>query len=278
MVDDGAYLASLQWAIDRQKSDYQDIRKQLRRYFVVIITVIFVRGFTFLRGDQGLLGVNESTSLAEDGVLWQTNTLPPVAGPPITEALLQFSALFSAIGGVLVLVSLEAVVRIETTEGCSPVRDTQNIIYKNVRQFETWVTENDEVLANAVQARDNTLRIGRHGVVLLIATYLLQVLATSLLIGALIILAYLIQKCYFMFKIDATLHRTRINKVYYTMFIVFMFTQPIYVYREIYGDLSYWQSLLPILVSLILVVYYLRSDIISFIKTIGDRYVGSNGD
>lgn len=276
MVDDGEYLASLRWAIDRQKSDYQDIRKQLRRYFVVIVTVIFVRGFTFLRGGQGLLGVNESTSLAEDGVLWQTNTLPPSAAPPITEALLQFSALFSAIGGVLVLISLEAVVLIERTDGCYPIRDTQKIIYKNISQFETWVTENDETLANAVQAKDNTFRIGRHGVTLLVATYLLQIMANRLVVGALIILAYLIQKCYFMFKMDTALHETRISKIYYVTLIVFIFTQPLYIYREIYGDLPMWQSLLPILASLFLVVYYLRSDIAYLIKTIRDRHIGSD--
>jgi hypothetical protein len=276
MVNDEQYADTLQWAIDRQKSDHTDIRKQLRRHFILIITLVTVRIAVFLRGDEILLDPLRSESLAQDGILWQTNILPAKMAPVFTDTITFIAGIFSVFGLLLLGFSMFAIVQLEGMQNCHPIGDTNKIIGRDIGQLERWVEENDELIRAADQGRRNIIRIGTDGVILIVASFVTQILAGSLAIGAILILAYVYVKFWDTFKEDELVSGTRLERVASSFILFITITQPFSAYQEVYGLLPIKYRILLVVVSVIAAAYPIRSDIIAIKNIVLSRLLAMN--
>lgn len=263
--------ASLRWAIDQQKSDYVDIRNTLRKYLAVVISVVVAMLVAFFRGGRELFSNPLSTTLTQDGFLWQLNILPAKIAPVFTNTFTMYAAVVSGLGLPLIFLSLNNIVKIEQLPKCSPIGNAADLIEADIDTLERWVKENDELLQAVDQQRKSTLRIGRHGIVLTISSYFLEIAAEiSGFVAVLIYIAIWIE-IWHVFKHDNMLKHSRLKKAFISALILITFIQPLTEYQEVYGYFPAHWILLWNGIAVGIVLYYFRSDVVSISNRIHDR-------
>jgi hypothetical protein len=254
MANDERYIASLQWAIDRQKQDLENIRKQLRRYFLTIITIAAARLVSLTTNDNPLSQLEGSP---DDSILLQMGLISKSTVSELVEFFRMFSVIYSSLAYVTLGLTLLAIVYVEYLPNCKPSYNTGEIIGRQYDYLEKWVKENDRALYSAGKARERILRIGAKAVILLIVAYAIQITAP----GSPLVATFLIIASYFpftsLFIHDEFIKGQRMSRLAASVTIWVAVLAPAILFRIIFDGIpSYLAVLWGILAIGIEVTYF----------------------
>jgi hypothetical protein len=268
MTDAEEQIDSLRWAIDRQKSDLASIRKQLRRYLVLIVTIVAIRLAAFLGGGGTVLDGTGGGPLRKNGILWQTNILQPKAAPIFIDTYTTFAAIFSGLGLGILGTAIYGIIMVERLDGCSPLGNALDVADGNVDQLKDWIESNDEIIARAEYARKSIIRLGTNAILLLVSAFLLQYIANSSAIVGFFFLLTTYLAYWRLLVEDELAQRSQIKKLIDIVIIVATLSVPLGPYQEVYGSLP--DSLLWgwFLIVVAIVGFYVRSEIWEFVKSL----------
>ena len=167
MDESDRQLTTLLWILDRQNSDYADIRGQLRRYLIVALPIGATAGLSyFLSGLPSFLEASPDY-LSQWGVLWQLGIMPSKSASLFTGIANRYGSTLITIGAVLLLSCLRGIYEVEKFEGCRPVDSIGGILEADVSTVHEWIDENDDSLRQINSVRSIVLQTGEQGTKLL---------------------------------------------------------------------------------------------------------------
>lgn len=275
------YSEYLRWAIDRQKSDYSEMRNQLRKYLIGVLSVAIGGGAAWYRTDIGNLFQPEPKSLKQFGLLWQMNLLPSDSAAFFVDVLEGFAWTIGTMGVVFVFLSLTCIYTLESASRCVPVSNFSVVSEGEISQLENWVEENDDILVSMETARTMTLRFGKHGVVLILISLFTLLMADEIIIISFMLAMYGFVVIFSILEKDEVVAGTRFRAAIGGIIIFLSLMEPFSTFQDVYGYLPTIYPLMWFSFTAIIISVYLREEIraginrinpVSKIRAILDRF------
>ena len=264
-------IESLQWAIEQQKADYENILNILRSYFVAVVTVIALSGFAVFRATNATFAENNST-ITEKGLLWQTNILSDNWGLVSSDILSTYASIFLGIGVGWIIASLATVISAERSPKCDPIGNSSSLIDRGSTQLVDWIKYNDEILYELDELRKDTFQLGKHGATLIFVSYAVQVTAGILAPVSFALVFYLVIEVYKAFRESRFFRGTTIEKTFVPIIVLLLTTEPFTAYQDVYGYFPIVYRILLLIPTPIIVAFYFRSEIRSYMAENTDSW------
>ena len=251
----------LKWALDRQKSDYSAIQKQVRRYLILLVTVAVVRGLAWYQGGNLLPDPFLSTSLATNGFFWQLDIAGPRSAEFVTQTVRRLAVVPSVLGFALLAWSLYDAFSIERAPRCLPLGNAESVLSDSVEEPNNWVEENDTLLSELEERRERVLALATKGTWLLLLSFGVELFVSFSSFGAAILCAYSIIYSLTIVDDDSILYKPREAAVIRLVSSFYLLLSPLAVYQNVFGYLSPALRLFLLIVVLALISYWQREKI-----------------
>lgn len=168
---DDTYL----WILDRQKEDYQQIKAQVRRYFLAVVSGLIVLFGIILGSDYQFMDSGESAEyLAENDIVWQLGIFPPEYAQAFVESFTQIPVVFMGVGVGLFVPSLQAAYELEKSKGCKPRGDAYVLTEDKPGVIYDWIKTNDTLISGMEEARYRVMDSAQIGSKLIIVAFVMR--------------------------------------------------------------------------------------------------------
>lgn len=260
--------ANFRWVLERQKSDYTEIKKQARRYILGATSIVVILVGVWYRNDVSFKSKEElTTSLVEGGLIWQMGLLPSNYAYAFVESFSSVSAVFTGIGSAVFFISFSLAYKIEQVPGCQPTGNAKGLIDEDYKKVREWIDHNDKLIEKVEEARYYAMEFAKIGIILILLGAILYYLIYIAAILYFPLLFYAILYTFHKFHSVDPLKESKLRKAMGVVLIVVVLTRPIHFLQEL-TNYALSEEVLAITSLLILLfsLTYVRHDIYSQIR------------
>lgn len=263
---------NFRWVLERQKEDGAAIKNQARRYIIATSSVLAILIGIWYRETVLFKSRGEvATSLVEEGLFGQLGILSPRYANAFVESMYLTFIIFISIGFGLLAGSILAAYKIEKAPRCQPIGDAEALINKDYERIRGWIQDNDEFLKSYEKYRSLAIELVKFGLTLILFGGILYYMIQVSVVIFLTILLYSVIRFFNELHNTFSLENSLPRKLIGIIVIFYALTRPVLFLQELTNYSLTWQLYVLILPSIVIPLYYVRSDIYGWLGVIFEQ-------